>query len=386
MGGNISYSTVLPQSIYSGACLNKLSEVLLDENVKKVIILTDNGVRKSGLIDDIIEQISVSQVPYTIIDDVKPEPSYFDVDGIVQRANNSGADMVIAVGGGSVMDSGKLFSLLSGTCTSVKDILKDQKGIRKTIKSIMIPTTCGTGSEATCNAIVAVPEEDIKVAIVNKTMLPDFVFLDPSLIVNLPQHILAATGVDALTHAVECYTSKKANPLSDIFALASAKLIFLNIKEAYSEASNMTAKENMLMGSFLGGAAITSSGTTAVHALSYPLGGKFHIPHGISNAILFKHVMEFNFDHCHEKLAMICDAINPSLASQNTFKRAEYILNLIEDIISYTQIPDSLRSYGVSDSDLDFIVNAAANVTRLLSNNCKPISHDDIRKIYNKVM
>lgn len=386
MGGNISYSTVLPQSIYSGACLNKLSEVLLNENVKKTVILTDNGVRKSGLIDDIIEQISVSQVPYTIIDNVKPEPSYYDVDEIVQRANNSGADMVIAVGGGSVMDSGKLFSLLRGTNTSVKDILKNQKGIRKAIKSIMIPTTCGTGSEATCNAIVSVPEEDIKVAIVNKTMLPDFVFLDPSMIVNLPQHILAATGVDALTHAVECYTSKKANPLSDIFALASAKLIFLNIKEAYSEASNITAKENMLMGSFLGGAAITSSGTTAVHALSYPLGGKFHIPHGISNAILFKHVMEFNFDHCHEKLAMICDAINPSLSSQNTFKRAEYIINLIGDILSYTQIPNSLRSYGVSDSDLDFIVNAAANVTRLLSNNCKPISHDDIRKIYKKVM
>ena len=146
----------------------------------------------------------------------------------------------------------------------------------------MIPTTCGTGSEATCNAIVAVPEEQSKKGIVNDSMIPDYVVLDSNMIRKLPKSIVAATGVDALAHVVECFTSKKATPFSDTYAVAGAKLIFHNIREAYNNPDNMEAKSNMMTGAFYGGVAITGSGTTAVHALSYPLGGKYHIAHGVS--------------------------------------------------------------------------------------------------------
>ncbi len=158
---------------------------------------------------------------------------------------------------------------------------------KKQIKTVMIPTTCGTGSEATCNAIVAVPEEQSKKGIVNDSIIPDYVVLDSNMIRKLPKSIVAATGVDALAHVVECFTSKKATPFSDTYAAAGAKLIFHNIREAYNNPDNMEAKSNMMTGAFYGGVAITGSGTTAVHALSYPLGGKYHIAHGVSNAILF---------------------------------------------------------------------------------------------------
>lgn len=150
-----------------------------------------------------------------------------------------------------------------------------------------------------------------KQGIVNNCMIPDYVILDADMINHLPPKIIAATGVDALAHVVECFTSKKATILSDTYAKEGACKIFHNIREAYADAANMDAKMEMMMGAFYGGIAITGSGTTAVHALSYPLGGKYHIAHGVSNAILFAHVMEFNKDACADRLALLCDAVYP---------------------------------------------------------------------------
>ena len=250
----------------------------------------------------------------------------------------------------------------------------------------MIPTTCGTGSEATCNAIVAIPKEQSKQGIVNDAMIPDYVILDSQMIRRLPKSILAATGVDALAHAVECYTSRKATPFSDTYAMASAKLIFQNIREAYHNPNNMEAKSNMLLGAFYGGAAITASGTTAVHALSYPLGGKYHIPHGVSNAVLFAHVMEFNKDACKRQLAQICDNIHPVMAMEDEEKKAQYVIDEIADIVRETEIPLNLDRFGVTLDDLDFLVEAGSRQTRLLVNNQKELSLKDIRDIYQKVL
>jgi alcohol dehydrogenase class IV len=203
---------------------------------------------------------------------------------------------------------------------------------------------------------------------------------------KLPRQIVAATGVDALAHAVECYTSRKATPISNTYALASAKLIFHNIREAYIDPDNMEAKSNMMLGAFYGGIAITASGTTAVHALSYPLGGKYHIAHGVSNAILFAHVMEFNKDACKRQLAEICDAIHPVMAEAGEDEKAQYIIDEIADIVKTTEIPVSLEQFGVSAKDLDFLVDAGSRQTRLLVNNRKELSLDDIRNIYLKVL
>ena len=284
------------------------------------------------------------------------------------------------------MDAAKLCCVLKDADYTIKDLLNDPTLAKKQIKTVMIPTTCGTGSEATCNAIVAVPEEQSKKGIVNDSMIPDYVVLDSNMIRKLPKSIVAATGVDALAHVVECFTSKKATPFSDTYAAAGAKLIFHNIREAYNNPDNMEAKSNMMTGAFYGGVAITGSGTTAVHALSYPLGGKYHIAHGVSNAILFAHVMEFNKDACSKRLAILCDAVYPEHAGKSEDEKAQYMIDQIADIVKVTNIPTDLKEFGVKQEDLDFLVDAGSKQQRLLVNNMKELSLDDIRNIYLKVL
>ena len=284
------------------------------------------------------------------------------------------------------MDAAKLCCVLKDADYTIKDLLNDPMLAKKQIKTVMIPTTCGTGSEATCNAIVAVPEEQSKKGIVNDSMIPDYVVLDSNMIRKLPKSIVAATGVDALAHVVECFTSKKATPFSDTYAAAGAKLIFHNIREAYNNPDNMEAKSNMMTGAFYGGVAITGSGTTAVHALSYPLGGKYHIAHGVSNAILFAHVMEFNKDACSKRLAILCDAVYPEHAGKSEDEKAQYMIDQIADIVKVTNIPTDLKEFGVKPEDLDFLVDAGSKQQRLLVNNMKELSLDDIRNIYLKVL
>ncbi|HJH07597.1 MAG TPA: iron-containing alcohol dehydrogenase, partial [Fusobacterium ulcerans] len=273
-----SYNMNIPSNVYGGfGSIEHIETILNKEKVSNVIVFTDKGVRGSSFFSAIIEKVENTKVNYNIIDDLATEPSYHDVEKVMEELDKYKSDFIIAVGGGSVMDIAKLCSILKDASYLVKDLLKNPSQGSKQIKSLMIPTTCGTGSEATCNSIVAVPEEGLKVGIVNNSLIPDYVILDPTMIEKLPKKLIASTGVDALAHCVECLTSKKANPFSDLYALAGGELIFNNIRKAYLNPDDMEAKTNMLMGAFYGGIAITSSGTTAVHALSYPLGGKYHI-------------------------------------------------------------------------------------------------------------
>lgn len=284
------------------------------------------------------------------------------------------------------MDTAKLASILIGAPYSLQDLLLDPSLAVKQCISVMIPTTCGTGSEATCNAIVAIPEEQTKKGIVSVQMIPDEVILDVNFIANLPKSIVASTGVDALAHCVECYTSRKATPLSDLYARNGARLIFRNLENAYRDPSDICAREMLLLGAFYGGVAITGSGTTAVHALSYPLGGRYHIPHGVSNAILFAQVMAFNKDACADRLAELCDTVYPEKYRESTRTKTDFIIGRIAEIVRNTEIPMSLRTFGLKPEDLDELVVAGSLQTRLLANNRKELSLDDIRSIYRQVM
>lgn len=381
------YQVKIPPCVYAGeGSIEKIKDVVRKENAKAVIVFTDKGIRSTGLLELLTKQLDEIHAEYRIFDDLKPEPSYTDVEEVLAQVDDFDGDFVVALGGGSVMDAAKLTAILKNAPYTIRDLLSDPTIAQKQIRSAMIPTTCGTGAEATCNAIVAVPEEQSKKGIVNDNMIPDYVILDAQMIRKLPKQIVAATGVDALAHTVECYTSRKATPLSDTYALAGAKLIFGSIRQAYENPDDMEAKNRMLLGAFYGGVAITASGTTAVHALSYPLGGKYHIAHGVSNAILFAHVMEFNKDACEQRLAELCDAIHPSYVSRSSEERAQYVIDEIKDIVKTTQIPTDLEQFGVKLEDLDFLVDAGSKQTRLLVNNRKELSLDDIREIYLKVL
>lgn len=217
-------------------------------------------------------------------------------------------------------------------------------------------------------------------------MIPDYVILEPQMIAGLPAPLVAATGIDALAHAVECFTSNKATPLSDTYALAGAKLIFGNLEKAYKNPDALEAKSNLMLGAFYGGAAIAGSGTTAVHALSYPLGGKYHIAHGVSNAILLAPVMAFNKDACIDRLAVLCDAVFPEFSYRDAEGKADFMVKKIEELVENINIPTDLGNYGVSMDDLEFLVDAGGKQQRLLANNKKALSREDIRNIYLKVL
>lgn len=374
----------IPAITYAGpGSIEKIKEVIEREQASSILIFTDKGVRGAGLTQRIEEICSV--VTCTVIDNLASEPSYLDVERVIAEVSAAHIDLIIGIGGGSVMDASKLASIVIGADYSVRDLLKDPTIAKKYIKTCMVPTTCGTGSEATCNSIVAIPEKQSKQGIVNNCMIPDYVILDADLIKKLPPKIIAATGVDALAHVVECFTSKKATILSDTYAKEGACKIFHNIREAFADADNMEAKTEMMIGAFYGGIAITGSGTTAVHALSYPLGGKYHIAHGVSNAILFAHVMEFNKDACAERLAALCDAVYPEKCNETVKAKADFIIDEIVDIVKKTNIPTNLAELGVKEDDLDFLVTAGSQQQRLLVNNCKELSLDDIRYIYKKL-
>ena len=383
----MAYQVKIPSCSYGGeGSIEKIKEIIAKEKSQKVVVFSDEGIKATGLLDVLTKQLDETGVQYHVFTDCKPEPSYLQVEAVVDMVQGQECDLIIGLGGGSVMDAAKLASVLKGAPYTIKDLLNDPTQAEKKVKTVMIPTTCGTGSEATCNAIVAIPEEKSKKGIVNDNMIPDYVILDAQMIAKLPKAIVAATGVDALAHVVECFTSKKATPFSDCYALEGAKLIFANIREAYNNPDNMDAKNKMLIGAYYGGIAITGSGTTAVHALSYPLGGKFHIAHGVSNAILFAHVMKFNKDACAERLAVLCDAINPAYAEKTVEEKADYVIDQIADIVKVTNIPTDLTQYGVTMDDLDFLVTAGSQQQRLLVNNMKELSLDDIRNIYLKVV
>lgn len=381
-----NYSLMMPSAVYGGKdALNNIKQILEKNKVKKLALFTDKTIKSTGLLEEPLARIRAAGVDYEILDDLPPEPTYEQAQQLVDQCKAGGADFIIAVGGGSVMDTAKLAGILITDEYGVKELLDHPKLARKCLKTLLIPTTAGTGSEATPNAIVAVPEKEMKVGIVNPEMLADYVILDAVMSKNLPRKLAASTGLDALAHAIECYTGNKANPFSDLFALRALEMILNNIEKACDNPDAMEEKTNMLIASFYAGVAITASGTTAVHALSYPLGGKYHIAHGVSNAILLAPVMRFNEPVCRSRLAAAYDRCIGGTARTEEEKSGAVITRL-ESIVRHLDIPSSLREFGVPREDLPLLVDAGMQVTRLLDNNMRTLTPEDAGRIYQTVL
>ncbi len=384
------YTLKMPHAVYSGKdALDKLTQII-GTGVKKTAVFTDRGIIGAGLLELPLSKIKESGCEYVIFDDLAAEPTYEQAQKAVDAFKESGADFIVAVGGGSVMDTAKLASVLATDEYGVKELLDNPQMVKKCVKTLMIPMTAGTGAEATPNAIVAVPEKELKVGIVNDNMIADYVILDAVMIKELPRKIAASTGVDALCHAVECFTSNKKNPFSDIFALQAFEMIMKNIEKACDDPEALKEKNNMLVASFYAGAAITASGTTAVHALSYPLGGRYHIPHGVSNAILLAPVMRFNEPVCRGLFAEAYDrlAAGESFATEakSEEEKSAWVVNRMEEIVEHLNIPKSLKEFGIGSEELDELVEAGMGVQRLLVNNMRTVTAEDAKKIYLEII
>lgn len=384
-----TYNLKMPHAVYGGEnAMENITAILKTNGVRRVAMFTDKGIKGAGLFTLPEEAVKAAGADYYVLDDLPAEPSYMAVQKLVDQFKESGADMIVACGGGSVMDAAKLASVLVTDEYGVRELLDEPGRAKKRVPIILIPTTAGTGAEVTPNAIVAVPEKELKVGIVNENMIADYVILDARMIKNLPRKIAAATGVDALAHCIECFTSNKANPFSDLYALEGLDLILNNIEKACDDPEAMQEKNRMQIAAYYGGLAITASGTTAVHALSYPLGGKYHIAHGVSNAILLAPVMRFNEPACQERFAIAYDRCchDEVKTCKTPAEKSAWIITRLEQIVRHLDIPASLREFNVPESDLDILVESGMQVQRLLVNNPRPVTAEDARALYKQIL
>lgn len=380
-----NYSIRLPGRVFSGEkALDNIIDVVHGK-YRKATVFTDRGIRSSGIVDAPVAKLKEAGIEVEIIDQLPSEPTYEQAQQVIDCFREQHADFIVAIGGGSVMDIAKLASVTASGKYGVKDLLENPSLANKTIRTMMIPTTAGTGSEATPNSIVAVPEKELKVGIVSEEMLADYVILDGAMIRNLPEKIAASTGIDALCHALECYMSTKANPFSNLFAMQAMKLIFSSIEKACLAKDSMAEKQNMLLAAFYGGVAICASGTTAVHALSYPLGGKYHIPHGVANAIMLVPVLKFNSAACEKEFSEIYDAVCGG-TNIPPAEKSRAIIRRVEEIIRRLSLPTTLTGYGVSRDDLNMLVEEGLAVKRLLNNNKRTVGYEDAKRLYSEVL
>lgn len=359
---------------------------------KNILFLCDPGVKKAGLTAPIEEALEKAAKTVTSFSDIPPEPTegqVADIVALLDRQCKAAPDIIVAAGGGSAMDMAKFVSVMIGGQTTIEALLGGKIPQSRKTGLLMIPTTAGTGSEATPNSIVLRPALNLKVGVVCPAFMPDQVILDPELLTGLPPAITAATGLDAICHALECYVANKANPISDMFALEALSLLFKNLPIAWKNGKDLEARGKTLLGAFYGGVCIASSGTNAVHALSYPLGGRYRIPHGVSNGILLAPAFACNKDACIEKLAKVAKlaahANGESLHGKTDLEKADYLVEHLFRLTRELKIPATLEELGVPASDMDILVDSAFEVKRLLNNNPKPLSKDDIRGIYKSL-
>lgn len=382
-----SYSLLNPGRIVAGeGSLAAIAEMAAEYKAKRVVIITDQGVWNAGLVDKPKELLEAAGIAVEVIKDTPPEPATQHVNGIFAVAKGLACDMVVGIGGGSAMDVAKIIAVMLTNDLSLRQLLDKAKITCPGKPLLMVPTTAGTGSEATPNAIVLVEEENMKVGIVSEKFMPQCVILDPLMTIKLPPAVTAATGMDALTHAVECFMSKKGNVFSETFALKAIELIARSLRRAYRVGSDVAARQDMLLGALFGGMSIATSSTTAVHALAYPLGGKYRIPHGLSNAILLPHVMAFNMEGAEEKFRQVAVAMNLPVQGLSDKDAAQKVIEELYALIDDLDLNVNLRDKGISEADLDSMVESAAQVTRLLDNNPRPMTREDMRNIYLKLL
>ncbi|ABK13025.1 iron-containing alcohol dehydrogenase [Burkholderia orbicola] len=360
---------------------------LLDTPVKRIALITQPSMEALGIVDRVIESLDAKDVDVRIIRGVEPEPTIGNVETVFnEQIAPFAPQAILSIGGGSVLDAAKLFAVRLTNDEPLRNWLGIDLIKHPGVPMILVPTTAGTGSEVTPNAIVTLPDESLKVGIVSRHLLPQIVILDPELTLGLPKPITAATGMDAFVHALESYISTKANPISDMYAMESMRLIGANIVDAYENGQSLKAREAMMLGSMYGGLALTAAGTAAVHALAYPLGGMFNVTHGVANAMLLPHVMAFNLDAIEDRLANVARALDLASKADTDADAARKLIDKMEAWTAAVDIPQDLRKFGVSEAHLDALAVAASKVKRLLGNNPKALTLDDMKSIYRRLL
>ncbi len=354
-----------------------------------VLFVTDANMRALGLCDAPISALEATGRAVVIFDAVEADPSEATVLAAVaagQGAAGRRAEGVVGFGGGSPMDVAKVAAYLLGSGDAIDAIYGVGLAKGQRLPLVLVPTTAGTGSEATPISIITVGDAQKK-GIVAPALYADWALLDANLTLGLPPAVTAATGIDAMVHAIEAYTSARLkNPLSDALAREALAMLAANIRVAVKDGSNVAARRAMLLGSHLAGVAFANAPVAGVHALAYPLGGQFHVPHGLSNALMLPHVLQHNMASAMDLYAELGPLVDPKLAVLGRQAQAQGLIEALIAIASDCGLPDTLGAVGVHGDDLDRLASDAMLQTRLLVNNPCAITREDARRLYEAAL
>ena len=377
--------SAVPDVLVGPEASKQLGDLAVSMGITRALIVTDRGIIQFGLLDSATNSLNASKVEYELYADVVADPPESVVMDAVTEGQAFNCDGVIGFGGGSSMDVAKLLAVLIKGEQSLSDIYGVDQITGGRLPLIQVPTTAGTGSEATMVSIITTGETT-KAGVVSRTLLADKIVLDASLTLGLPPHVTAATGIDAMVHAIEAYTSRRLkNSLSDMLAREALRLLAGNIAVAVKQGDNLDARGSMLLGAMLAGQAFANAPVAAVHALAYPLGGNYHIPHGLSNSLVLPHVIRFNGPSAGDLYKEIAPLIMPGKSLPDdalvvTEMLAEHFLSLAEDLGLQT----SLSQMNVPKGDLPKLAEEAMLQQRLLINNPREVSVDDSLEIYRQ--
>ncbi|GAA3346956.1 iron-containing alcohol dehydrogenase [Deinococcus persicinus] len=375
--------TFTPVSYTGWGCLNQLLPEVERFKATNILIVTDPFLKELGLADKVQQPLRSKGYATTIYTDIAPEPPLAIGEKLVDFTRKHQFDLVIGLGGGSALDLAKLAAVLAVHDGKVADYLNltgtkalEQKGLPK----ILIPTTSGTGSEVTNISVLSL--DTTKDVVTHDYLLADSAIVDPELTISLPPKVTAATGVDALTHAIEAYVSVNANEVTDALALQAIRLISGSIRTAVLEGENKQARSDMSYGSYLAGLAFFNAGVAGVHALAYPLGGQFHIAHGDSNAVLLPYVMGYIRQSCEKRMKDILDAMGLSSAYLSQEEASYKCVDALQQLVQDVKIPSTLKGFNIPEEALGQLTDDATKQTRILARSPMRLEREDIYAIY----
>ncbi|CEJ13228.1 1,3-propanediol dehydrogenase [bacterium YEK0313] len=372
--------------LFEAGASKKIVDLAGDYGARRVLLVTDKGVRGAGLTRAVEAGLAAAGLSLIVFDDVMADPPSHVIEAAAALCRDEAVELVVSIGGGSALDTAKLVAYLAKTPDRLDDIygVGLAKGAR--LPLILVPTTAGTGSEVTPISIVTTPSTEKK-GVVSPRLIPDWAILDPELTIGLPPHVTAATGIDAMVHAIEAYTSRiKKNPLSDQLARKALALLAANVRTVFRDGGNLEARAEMLLGSMLAGMAFANAPVAAVHALAYPIGAIFHVPHGLSNALVLPHVLAFNRPAAEPLYAELAELVRPGYRAASVAEGASAFIAEIVAICRDCEVPVSLSAVGIGEADLPKLAEDAMKQTRLLVNNPRELSHDQVLAIYGDAL
>ncbi|PEI56505.1 iron-containing alcohol dehydrogenase [Priestia aryabhattai] len=379
----ISKLVFTPLSYTGWGSLQQLLPEVKKYDPAHILIVTDPVLKDIGLVDKVSAPLIQNGYEVDVYADTAPEPPLALGEKLVSYAKSRKFDLVIGVGGGSALDLAKLTAVLAVHDGAVEEYLNltgTKQITEKGLPKILIPTTSGTGSEVTNISVLSL--ESSKDVVTHDHLLADAAIVDPELTLSVPSKVTAATGIDALTHAVEAYVSVNANPATDALALKAIRMISSSLRTAVENGEDKEARTQMSYGSYLAGLAFFNAGVAGVHALAYPLGGQFHISHGESNAVLLPYVMGYIRSSCVTKMRDIFEALGGNATSLSTEEASYQCVKHLQSLVKDVGIPQTLRGFDIPESALQKLTEDGVQQKRILARSPLPLREKDIRAIY----